>query len=168
MAFTLGARSLRNMEGLHPDLVKVIKAAIEVTTVDFCILDNGGFRSEEDQAALYQQGRNGHPGKIVTQKDGVSNRSNHQAQVDEMGHAVDLVPWVGGAPTWNWEYIFPVIAAVHAAAKTKKVSLTWGGVWDRALVDLDALKLEDEVHQYTIRHAGSDMLDGPHLELRKK
>ena len=164
MTFTLGARSLRNMRGMNPDLIAVINGAIEISTVDFCILDGGGFRTVEMQQALYNKGRFGNPGPIVTQKDGVKNRSNHQD-----GLAVDLVPWVGGSVSWNWEYVYPIFAAVHAVTKAKKISgLIWGGVWDKKLVDLDVTKLEDEVQKYTIRHAGSDMLDGPHMELRRK
>lgn len=39
MSFKLGKRSLSNLEGVHPDLVKVVHRAIEITTVDFTVIE---------------------------------------------------------------------------------------------------------------------------------
>ena len=37
--FRLSARSLSRLEGVHPDLVKVVKRAIELTEVDFMVTE---------------------------------------------------------------------------------------------------------------------------------
>mgnify|MGYP003637544623 CR=1 FL=1 len=36
MSYKLGTRSLQNLSGVHPDMVAVVKKAIEITEVDFC------------------------------------------------------------------------------------------------------------------------------------
>lgn len=164
MPFSFGKTSLAQIEKLHPALVKVITDALAISPVDYGVLRLGGARTADEQHGLWLQGRFGHPGKIVTDKDGHKNPSNHQIKADGFGYAVDLVPFAGGKPTWNWELIYPMISAVAKVAKSQGISLRWGGVWDRKLHELDADKLEDEVRAYCVRHPGPDHIDGPHLE----
>ena len=54
MSFVLGRRSLARLEGVHPDLVAVVKRAIEITPQDFAVLE--GLRTKERQAQLVQAG----------------------------------------------------------------------------------------------------------------
>ena len=37
--YTLGVRSKARLKGVHPDLVKVVERAINLTTVDFTVLE---------------------------------------------------------------------------------------------------------------------------------
>jgi peptidoglycan L-alanyl-D-glutamate endopeptidase CwlK len=110
MAFTLGAKSLANLAGVHPDLVKVVKRAIEITSQDFTVGE--GLRSKAQQA--------------INVKKGVSTtmRSRH---LD--GHAVDLLPVVNGKVTFDWKFYYPLAAAVKQAAKDVGVPIEWGGDW---------------------------------------
>ena len=39
MPFVLGSKSLAKLNGVHPDLVKVVKAAIKLSEVDFTVLE---------------------------------------------------------------------------------------------------------------------------------
>lgn len=162
--FSFGKTSTAQIENLHPALKAVITEALAISPVDYGVLKLGGARTAEEQRDLWLQGRFGHPGKIVTQLDGYDKPSNHQIKPDGFGHAVDIVPFVGGKFTWNWELIFPMIAAVAGVAKAKGISLRWGGVWDRKLEELDPEALEAEVAAYCTRHPGPDHIDGPHLE----
>lgn len=50
MSFYLGKHSLENLRGEHPDLVKVVKRAIELTKVDFKVIE--GKRTEARQRQL--------------------------------------------------------------------------------------------------------------------
>ena len=73
-----------------------------------------GFRTAEEQAKLYAQGRTA-PGKVVTDADGVKVLSNHQS-----GKAVDcafdsVVPF---AETHPWSLY---------GACAEAVGLVWGG-----------------------------------------
>jgi peptidoglycan L-alanyl-D-glutamate endopeptidase CwlK len=47
MTYSLGARSLQRLEGVHPDLVRVVKRAISLTDLDFTVLE--GLRTVERQ-----------------------------------------------------------------------------------------------------------------------
>jgi len=54
MSYALGSRSLGRLEGVHPDLVRVVKRAIEITPQDFMVTE--GLRTLARQKDLYAQG----------------------------------------------------------------------------------------------------------------
>ena len=81
MPFKLSNISLERLKGVHPRLVSIVEAAIEITTVDFGV--TCGLRTREEQARLYEQG------KTMTMD------SRHLT-----GHAVDLVV-CGRPPGWQ-------------------------------------------------------------------
>ena len=53
MNYKFGERSLNNLQGVHPNLVKVMKAAITNSPVDFTITE--GLRSNQRQKDLFAQ-----------------------------------------------------------------------------------------------------------------
>jgi peptidoglycan L-alanyl-D-glutamate endopeptidase CwlK len=109
-AYKLGKVSLSRLEGVDRRLVAVVKHAIEITPIDFTVVE--GLRSRERQAQLLKQG--------LTQ----TMNSRHLT-----GHAVDLAPWVGGAISWQWDDFNALAPAVLAAAKHLDVPIEWGGNW---------------------------------------
>jgi len=135
---TLGQASLKKLQGVHPDLVKVIKEAIKETPVDFSIVY--GVRTTQEQKDLYALGRtkvnpdgkstNKPLGNIVTQKNGTTNKSNHQVKADGYGHAIDFVPYINGKIDWNATNEFKVIVAhIMATAKCLNVPVVAGLYW---------------------------------------
>ncbi len=126
MTYTLSAKSLARLEGVHPALVAVVKRAISLTTVDFMVGE--GVRSAARQAELYAQGRT-KPGNKVTWV----RKSNHQVAPDGLGHAVDL--WAldpGGAIDWGSIPLYEAVyKAMFAAAKEQGTTLRSGMDWDR-------------------------------------
>ena len=116
MSFKLGKRSLSNLEGVHPDLVKVVNRAIELTQVDFTVIE--GLRTKERQAQLLKE-------KKTTTKN-----SRHLT-----GHAVDLAAWVipegsdKGTVSWDWKYYEQIADAMKKAALELKIPIEWGGDW---------------------------------------
>jgi peptidoglycan L-alanyl-D-glutamate endopeptidase CwlK len=150
--FRLGAGSLKKLEGVHADLQRVVKRAIELTTVDFSVVE--GLRSLERQTQLFASGA-----------------SRTMASRHLTGHAVDLAPYVGGVISWNWPLFFPLMNAVALAAMSEDVPIRWGGVWDRSLSLLDIDNLDDEVAAYMARQKAlgnkKPFVDGPHIELPK-
>ena len=110
MAYKLSKRSLSRLEGVHPDLVKVVKRAIEITEQDFTVLE--GLRSYERQKLLVGTGAS------------KTMNSRHLT-----GHAVDIAPYVNGQVSWDWDYYYPMAAAMKDAAKELDVPLEWGGDW---------------------------------------
>lgn len=77
--YKFGDKSLANLEGVHPDLVQVVKKAMTMQIMDFSVVE--GVRDIERQRNLY------HTGRSQTLK------SKHLIQPDGYGHAVDLYPY---------------------------------------------------------------------------
>ncbi len=125
--YSFSQRSKNNLLFIHPDLVKVMNEAIKNSPIDFIITD--GIRSTEEQRKLYNQGRTT-PGKVVTNADGVNNKSNHQVKSDGYGYAVDLYPFYNGSAQLNDAKSLKVIADhVKSVAKELGVNIQWGGDW---------------------------------------
>jgi len=120
-----GDRSLKNLSGIHPDLVKVMKEAIKNTPIDFTITE--GVRTVQRQQELYAQGRT-KPGPIVTNADGIRNKSNHQIKNDGYGHAVDLYPYIDGKVDISAIKELRIIAAhIKKTASDLGIKIVWGG-----------------------------------------
>lgn len=123
-------RSIDNLKGVHPDLVKLMTESIKDSPVDFTITE--GVRSDKRQQDLYAQGRTT-KGIIVTNVDGIRRKSNHQPKTDGYGYAVDLYPFYNGSvQVQDKEVIAKLkLIAVHikAVAKCIGVKITWGGDW---------------------------------------
>ncbi|MBD7940686.1 MULTISPECIES: M15 family metallopeptidase [Brevundimonas] len=112
MSFRLSQRSRAALQGVHPDLVAVVEAAIELTPVDFMVTE--GLRTAARQAELVRAG---------------ASRTLNSRHLT--GHAIDVAAWVDGQVRWDWP-LYPRIAeAFKAAAKGRGVRLIWGGDWPR-------------------------------------
>ena len=105
-----GERSEKNLVGVHPDLVKVMRLAIERTTVDFGITE--GLRTKERQKELFDQ------------KKSRTMNSRHIT-----GHAVDVMAYVDGKGSWMWALYEAINKAVQDAADELKIPIVWGGSW---------------------------------------
>lgn len=126
--FKFGTRSLKSLKGIHPDLNKVLTKSIETSPVDFTITD--GLRTTAQQKALYAKGRTT-SGSIVTNADGVKNKSNHQAKSDGYGYAVDLYPYYNGSVQVNDDktLINKIAPHIKKVAKELGIKIEWGGDW---------------------------------------
>jgi len=155
MAFSLSASSKRELKGVHPDLVKVVNRAIEITKQDFAVHD--GPRTIEEQREFVRRGAS------------KTMKSRHLVQSDGLGHAVDLVPVISGQLRWEWVPIYDIAEAMRKASEELGITLVWGGVWDRNLgtYGKGAKAMKAAVAEYQERHPGPDFIDGPHYELAK-
>lgn len=108
--YTLGARSKSRLKGVHPDLVKVVERAIQITTVDFTVLE--GLRDPQRQRTLVDSGAS------------QTLNSRHIT-----GHAVDLGAWVDDQVDWSWPLYHKIAAAMKEASKQVGVPIEWGGDW---------------------------------------
>lgn len=115
MAYKLSARSLNNLKGVHPDMVKIVKRAIEITEVDFMVIE--GVRTVERQKILVAQGAS------------KTMNSRHIPGKDGYAKAVDLAAWVGGSIRWDWPLYNKIADAMKKAAAELKIPLEWGGDW---------------------------------------
>ena len=128
MSFVLGSNSRGKLIGVHPDLVKVVERAIEITEVDFSVIE--GVRAIERQKLLMEEGAT------------KTMKSKHLKQPDGYSHAVDLYP-VGRPTPWHKT---PMIAkAMFQAADELKVKIRWGGDWNMNGITTDE-KFYDSPH----------------------
>lgn len=110
MTFALSQKSKDRLSGVHPDLVAIVKRAIEISSVDFAVLE--GVRSKTRQEQLVAAGAS------------QTMNSRHLT-----GHAVDLGAMVAGTVRWDWPLYFKVADAMKKAAAELGTPLEWGGDW---------------------------------------
>ena len=110
MSFKFSQRSLDNLAGIHPDLVAVMHKAIEITPIDFAVIE--GLRTVKRQKALFESG---------------ATRTMNSRHLT--GHAVDVAAYVDGGIRWDWPLYDSLSIAIKKAAKDLDVVITWGGDW---------------------------------------
>jgi peptidoglycan L-alanyl-D-glutamate endopeptidase CwlK len=110
MSYKLGKVSLSRLIGVHPDLVAVVKRAIELTEIDFTVTE--GLRDIERQKKLLAAGAS------------KTMKSRHLT-----GHAVDLAALVDGRIRWDWPLYDKLAKAMKAAAAELNIPVEWGGDW---------------------------------------
>lgn len=110
MTFSLSDKSRSRLSGVHPKLQAVVSLAIQMTEIDFAVLE--GVRTIERQKELVKAGAS------------QTMRSRHLT-----GHAVDLGAIVGGQVRWDWPLYDKISIAMKAAAKQLGVPIEWGGDW---------------------------------------
>jgi peptidoglycan L-alanyl-D-glutamate endopeptidase CwlK len=108
---TWSKRSLKALEGIHPDLRRVFDRALQESPLDFVVIE--GLRTVERQRQLVRAG---------------ASKTMNSRHIT--GHAVDIVP-VGpnGKIAFDWPLYHRIAPAVKAAAKAEGVAIVWGGDW---------------------------------------
>lgn len=158
MTYILSKESLEKLQGVHPDLVRVVKRAIEITQQDFVVHE--GLRTLERQKRLVASGASR------------TLNSKHIKQSDGYGHAVDLLPWSDfdgngkSEISWHWEHFYPIAEAMRQAAKELDIKVCWGGNWSELNVyDKTAKQLVADYVAVRRRMGRQAFIDGPHFEL---
>lgn len=149
MTYHLSTRSKQRLLGVDSDLCVVVKRAIQITPIDFGVLE--GVRSKARQRELVDSG---------------ASRTMNSRHIT--GHAVDLLAYVGGELSWHFPHYIKIAAAMRDAANELNVPIRWGGCW-KIINDED--DLESAVEEYKARKAAQrrkPFLDGPHFELPRE
>ena len=105
--YKLSNRSKSRLEGVHPDLVKVVERAIEITEKDFSITE--GRRTLDRQKQLVAEGKS------------KTMNSRHLT-----GHAIDMVPY---PVSWEWDDFTPIVEAFKEAGRELGVAIECGYDW---------------------------------------
>ncbi|AUM58523.1 endolysin [Proteus phage phiP4-3] len=109
--YVLSQRSKDRLKGVKPELVKVVERAIQITEIDFMVIE--GLRSVEQQKENVRKG--------------VSKTMNSYHLT---GEAVDLGPLVNKAIPWqDWSKFELVAKAMKQAANELGITIEWGGDW---------------------------------------
>ena len=108
--FKLSKKSLAKLDEVNPDLQKLVRNAIGLSTIDFGISE--GMRTKERQKILYDTGKS------------QTMNSRHLT-----GHAVDVYAWKDGAVSWEFEDYETINIAFSQASKLTNIPYVWGGSW---------------------------------------
>ena len=149
MGYKLSKRSLSRLEGVKPELVEVVTTAIQLTTVDFGVVQ--GLRTMEQQRELVARGAS------------QTMKSKHLE-----GRAVDLMAYVGSRGSWELALYDNIADAMKLAAIECDVKLRWGAAWH-----IDDIRewdgtMQDAMDAYVdLRRSQGrrPFIDGPHFEL---
>lgn len=151
MSFKLGKKSLENLALVHPDLVKVVTKAIELSTSDFSVLE--GKRSVEQQKINIAKG--------VSQ----TMNSKHLVQSDGYAHAVDLVPY---PLNWDLNAFYPIALAMQQASEILNINIRWGGCWSKLNGDKRSpMRMIKEYNDARKKTGNKVFIDAPHFEIIK-
>jgi peptidoglycan L-alanyl-D-glutamate endopeptidase CwlK len=106
----LTIRDNQRLEGVNPELCRVVRLADESGAMRFTVLE--GLRTIERQRQLLKSGAS------------TTLRSRHLT-----GHAVDLAPMDGSGISWAWPLYDRLAIIIKAAAHEAEVPIEWGGDW---------------------------------------
>lgn len=109
-SFKLSHRSESNLQGVNPDLVKVVRRALQLSEVDFGVTE--GLRTLDRQKEL-----------VATGKSKTMN-SRHLT-----GHAVDVVAYPTPSGSWDWKWYEMIAKAFKIASQELGIDIEWGGDW---------------------------------------
>jgi peptidoglycan L-alanyl-D-glutamate endopeptidase CwlK len=125
------SESLRIVQGLHPDLLRVVARASEISEQAFQVVpDNGGLRTASMQKRLKQKGAS----KAVLGRHTI-------------GYAIDLVPVDerGRIDFKNLSGFETIMLAMKQASEELAIPIDWGGSWKK-LVDKPHFELNRKVY----------------------
>ena len=154
MAFNLSNRSRNKLDGVHPQLVAVVEAAIKLTKVDFGV--TYGVRTLAEQEKLVAAGRS------------QTMKSKHLIQEDGFSHAVDVVAYDGSDVVWELNVYDDICDAFKVAARDVGISIKWGAAWSEGDIRSYEGTAEDAMNAYIdLRRSQGrrPFIDGPHFEV---
>ena len=152
--FKLSQRSFQRLVGVHPNLVDTVKLAIKKSNTDFGVIY--GVRDLATQEKLFKSG------KSQTMK------SKHLIQEDGYAHAVDLMAYDSGEPSWDIVDYDNIADAMKAAAKETGAKICWGASWHIDDITKWDGTMEEAMNAYIDLRRGQGrrpFIDGPHFQL---
>ncbi len=119
----LDPTSLKKLKGVHPDLVKVVMRAAEITTTSFCVVY--GVRTIEAQKEAIRTGHS-------SLKDPTKSRHIPSGN-PPYAHAVDLALWINGKPSFEddkkMSHFIKVRDVIHKAGDELGIHIRSGADW---------------------------------------
>lgn len=109
-------KSEQKLRMVHPDMVKVVKRAMQHTSVPFII--TCGIRTLAEQKVLVAKGAS------------KTMRSRHlPGKKTGLSHAVDIAFIINKQLRWDWPLFAKAAVAFKRAARELEVPIEWGGDW---------------------------------------
>ena len=155
MTFKLSQKSLDRLDGVHDDLISIVKEAITISKVDFGV--TCGVRTKSEQA------------KLVKAKVSKTMNSRHLIQESTgKSHAVDLMAYVGSRASWELNLYDDIADAMAQAARNKSANIVWGAAWSIGNIAQWNDSMESAMNSYIdLRRSQGrrPFIDGPHFQL---
>lgn len=121
----LNPRSENNLRTCHPDLIRVVRRAVELVnakssdpawrSVGFIVTE--GVRTPARQREMVRKGLS----KTLN--------SRHLAGKDGLSRAFDFVGTLNGAARWDWPFFHKLAPLIKQAAREIGIPIVWGGDW---------------------------------------
>ena len=149
MSYFLSKRSYGNLEKVDKRLFDVVETAIQLTTVDFGVIQ--GLRTMKEQEALVAKG---------------ASRTMKSKHLE--GLAVDLMAYIGSRGSWELSLYDNIADAIKAAAVYHEIAIRWGGAWHIPDIRNWGGTMEEAMNSYIDLCRAAKrrpFIDGPHFEL---
>lgn len=150
MTFALSQRSLNNLVGVDKRLVQVVHLAIELTKVDFAVIE--GVRTPQRQRELFDKGAS----------------QVREGGTHVQGRAVDLMAYIDDRASWELNLYDDIADAMKAAAIEFDVPLRWGAAWTVKDIRKWHGTMASAMNAYIDerrKQGQRPFIDGPHFEL---
>jgi peptidoglycan L-alanyl-D-glutamate endopeptidase CwlK len=150
MTFALSQRSINNLVGVDKRLVQVVHLAIELTKVDFAVIE--GVRTPQRQRELFDKGAS----------------QVREGGTHVQGRAVDLMAYIDDRASWELNLYDDIADAMKAAAIEFDVPLRWGAAWTVKDIRKWQGTMASAMNAYIDerrKQGQRPFIDGPHFEL---
>jgi peptidoglycan LD-endopeptidase CwlK len=147
--YELSQRSLSKLEGVDDRLITVVCKAIQLTDVDFGVIQ--GLRTIEEQKALVAKG---------------ASKTMKSKHLD--GLAVDLMAYIDGRGSWELNVYDNIANAMREAAVDEGLPIRWGAAWHIPDIRFWPGTMEEAMNDYIdVRRAEGKrpFIDAPHFEI---
>jgi len=124
-------RSETSLKGVHPDLVKIYRRAVEISELDPVV--TCGTRSVAEQRILVAKGASR------------TMNSRHIPGRDGFGKAIDVAFIFGPDLRWDGPLYKQFSGCMKQAARELKLSVEWGGDW-RSFCDMPHFQLPSSIY----------------------
>lgn len=141
----LSQKSLAILDKVHPRLAKVIKAAADISSLDFEVVE--GIRSRKSQLERFLDGR-----------------SQEESSIHFYGYAVDILVYIDEIPCWQSAIYSELAESIKLVASDLGISIRWGGAYHCLDITKTELMME-ELHFQYLKQAKYPLIDLPHFEL---
>lgn len=118
----LSERDFKRLEGVNPQLVRVVSRCAAITTINFNVSE--GLRTKERQAQMVKEGK---------------SKTMQSKHID--GKAVDLYPLTDDKKQVDWNGFEMLAKYMKFAASEMQVDIVWGGDW-KSIVDKPHFELK--------------------------
>lgn len=135
MEFKFSKESEAKLLTVEKSLQAVAMKALSYGVMDAMVTE--GARDEAHQNKMFKTGKS---------KVKWPNSKHNVTAPEGLARAIDVAPYVNGAPSWDTNHCLVWAGLMLAAAAELKIKIRWGGNWDMDGEPVTDQKFQDLVH----------------------